>query len=157
VLEIQSPRRRQFDLQVLRNAINMSQGKVEVSDLQFVDHEAVVKVKNTLSDKVYRLKVIYEHPVGTKKLKTALKQLVGDIEQTTPQRVVHRRADLKRYKKVYSADSRGEEIFIRCEGGLYVKELISGDNGRTTPNLSELIGVQARVEALDVLEVSGGL
>ena len=157
VLEIKSPRKRQFDLRALKNAVNTSQGKVEVSDLQFVDHEAVVKIKNTLSDKVYRLKVIYEHPVGTEKLKAALKRLEGDIEQTTPQRVVHRRADLKRHKKVYSADLRGEEIIIRCEGGLYVKELISGDNGRTTPNLSELVGAQARVEELDVLEVSGGL
>jgi tRNA pseudouridine synthase 10 len=48
-------------------------------------------------------------------------------------------------------------MIIRCEGGLYVKELISGDNDRTTPNLSGLLGVNAKVEELDVLEVGGGL
>jgi tRNA pseudouridine synthase 10 len=51
----------------------------------------------------------------------------------------------------------GEHIFIKCEGGLYVKELITGDEGRTKPNLSELIGIPVQVVELDVLEVSGGL
>ncbi len=157
VLEIKSPHRREVDLQELEQAINSSQEKIAVSHLAFVDHETVVKVKNTLLDKVYRLKVIYEHPIGEEKLKEALKRLEGDIEQTTPQRVVHRRADLKRHKKVYSAELEGDEIIIRCEGGLYVKELISGDNDRTTPNLSGLLGVNAKVEELDVLEVGGGL
>ncbi|MDD1720802.1 MAG: tRNA pseudouridine(54/55) synthase Pus10, partial [Euryarchaeota archaeon] len=114
-------------------------------------------VKNTVSDKVYRLKVIYEDPVDSKKLKAALKRLQGEIEQATPQRVAHRRADLKRYKKVYSADLEDDKIIIRCEGGLYVKELISGDNGRTNPNLSALIGTHVTVDELDVLEVNGGL
>jgi len=52
---------------------------------------------------------------------------------------------------------KGEDIVIRCEGGLYVKELISGDDRRTTPSLSALLGVNAKVEELDVLEVEGGL
>ena len=128
-----------------------------VSELAFVDHETVVKVKNTRSDKVYRLKVTYDHPIQPEKLQKALLQLEGDVEQTTPQRVVHRRAELKRIKKVYAAELRGEDIVIRCEGGLYVKELISGDDKRTTPSLSALLGVNAKVEELDVLEIRGGL
>jgi tRNA pseudouridine synthase 10 len=71
--------------------------------------------------------------------------------------VVHRRAELKRIKKVYSAKLSGEYIVIQCEGGLYVKELISGDDRRTTPSLSALLGVNAKVEELDVMEVKGGL
>ncbi len=157
VLEITSPHTRSFELQTLENVINTSQEKVAVNSLQFTDHKAVVKIKNTVSDKVYRLKVIYEDPVDPKRLKAALKRLQGEIEQATPQRVVHRRADLTRRKKVYSADLKGDEIVIRCEGGLYVKELISGDNGRTNPNLSALIGTHAVVDELDVLEVDGGL
>jgi tRNA pseudouridine synthase 10 len=157
VLEVKSPRKRQIDLQQLEYVVNSSQEKVAVSELAFVDHETVVKVKNTLSDKVYRLKVIYDHPIQPEKLQKALLQLEGDIEQITPQRVVHRRAELKRIKKVYSAKLRGEDIVIRCEGGLYVKELISGDDKRTTPNLSALLGVNAKVKELDVLEVGGDL
>jgi tRNA pseudouridine synthase 10 len=157
VLEVKSPRKRQIDLQQLEHIVNSSQEKVAISDLAFVDHETVVKVKNTLSDKVYRLKVTYDHPIHPEKLQKALLQLEGDIEQITPQRVVHRRAELRRIKKVYSAQLRGEDIVIRCEGGLYVKELISGDDRRTTPNLSTLLGVNAKVKELDVLEVGGDL
>ena len=157
VLEVKSPRKRQIDLEKLEHAINTSQHKVAVTNLAFVDRETVAKVKNTRSDKVYRLKVIYEHPIQTEKLRKALLQLEGEVEQITPQRVVHRRAELKRHKKVYSAELKGEDIIIRCEGGLYVKELISGDEQRTIPSLSALLGVNAKVEELDVLEVGGGL
>jgi len=48
VLEIKSPHRREVDLQELEQAINSSQEKIAVSHLAFVDHETVVKVKNTL-------------------------------------------------------------------------------------------------------------
>ncbi|MGZ4921140.1 MAG: tRNA pseudouridine(54/55) synthase Pus10, partial [Halobacteriota archaeon] len=148
---------RNVELQALENAINTSQSKVAVTGLKYTDHQAVVKIKNTISDKVYRLKVIYEDPVDPKTLKAALRRLQGEIEQATPQRVAHRRADIKRHKKVYSADLKGDEIIIRCEGGLYVKELISGDDGRTVPNLSALIDTHAEVSELDVLDVDGGL
>jgi tRNA pseudouridine synthase 10 len=157
VLEVRSPRKRQIDLQQLEHEVNSSQEKVAICELAFADHETVVKVKNTRSDKVYRLKVTYDHPIQPEELKKALLQLEGDVEQTTPQRVVHRRAELKRVKKVYSAKLSGEYIIIQCEGGLYVKELISGDDRRTTPSLSALLGVNAKVEELDVLEVRGGL
>jgi len=44
-------------------------------------------------------------------------------------------------------------IHLVCEGGLYVKELISGDQGRTQPNFSEKLGIPAVVKELDVIEV----
>jgi tRNA pseudouridine synthase 10 len=157
VLEVKSPHKRKIDLQELEQAMNSSQKKIAVTQLTLVDRETVVKVKKSLLDKVYRLKVIYDHPIREEEIKKALKRLEGDVEQTTPQRVVHRRADLTRRKRVYSAELRGNEILIRCEGGLYVKELISGDNDRTNPSLSSLLGVNVKVEELDVLEVGGGL
>ena len=43
---------------------------------------------------------------------------------------------------------------IKTEGGLYIKELISGDDGRSQPNISEMLGVNAVCEQLDVVEVS---
>ena len=44
-------------------------------------------------------------------------------------------------------------IIVNCEGGLYVKELISGDDGRTNPSLSGLLGIYTLVEDLDVINV----
>jgi tRNA pseudouridine synthase 10 len=50
---------------------------------------------------------------------------------------------------------RQATIRIHGEGGLYVKELVSSDEGRTEPSLAGLLGVGATVTALDVLEVAG--
>ncbi|GAB3681690.1 tRNA pseudouridine(54/55) synthase Pus10 [Salinarchaeum chitinilyticum] len=46
-------------------------------------------------------------------------------------------------------------VEIHGEGGLYVKELISGDEGRTEPSLAGLLGSEIVVTALDVLAVEG--
>jgi tRNA pseudouridine synthase 10 len=42
---------------------------------------------------------------------------------------------------------------VHCGGGLYVKELVSGDEGRTQPSLTGLLGIQAIVTELDVIKV----
>jgi hypothetical protein len=46
-------------------------------------------------------------------------------------------------------------VEIHGEGGLYVKELVSSDEGRTEPSLAGELGVEATVTALDVLAVEG--
>jgi tRNA pseudouridine synthase 10 len=44
-------------------------------------------------------------------------------------------------------------IQVHCDGGLYVKELTSSDEGRTQPSLTGELGVQAKVTELDVINV----
>jgi len=72
--------------------------------------------------------------------------------------VVHRRADLVRKRRVNEmklvrfADGVCD-IETKCDSGLYIKELISGDCGRTKPSLSDLIGSEAVVKELDVVDV----
>jgi tRNA pseudouridine synthase 10 len=48
------------------------------------------------------------------------------------------------------------EMKIRCQGGLYVKELVTGDEGRTVPSVSEILNNKARPMKLDVLSVIMG-
>lgn len=107
------------------------------------------------------------------------------IAQDTPERVDHRRASRTRERTVYEiagelepdrddagtdadrdaeptdANTDGEDgarhatVELRGEGGLYVKELVSGDGDRTDPSLAGLLGIDATVTALDVLAVEG--
>jgi len=61
---------------------------------------------------------------------------------------------------VYSADlvessGTSARIVIRGDSGLYIKELISGDGGRTKPSLAGSLGVDAVVAELDVINVGG--
>ena len=80
------------------------------------------------------------------------------IKQQTPLRVLHRRADLIREKYIYKVKVKKVSLKralleIRCQGGLYVKELVSGDEGRTIPNVSDLLNNRAKTLKLDVLNV----
>ncbi|HMZ31697.1 MAG TPA: tRNA pseudouridine(54/55) synthase Pus10, partial [Methanoregulaceae archaeon] len=47
----------------------------------------------------------------------------------------------------------GYVLEVTGEAGLYIKELISGDNGRTRPSLTEILQRPARVSRLDVVQV----
>jgi len=159
VMEIKEPRLRELDLKWLENKVNdENKDKVEVLELQYVKREAVAKIKNAKVDKTYRAVVSLKTGVLEEDLRSALDNLIGAvIEQRTPLRVVHRRADLVRKRKVYDARLISFEVPIvefKCDGGLYIKELISGDGGRTIPSLSELLGTEAEVMELDVVDVA---
>jgi tRNA pseudouridine synthase 10 len=136
-----------------------NKGKVEVTGLHYVKREMVAKIKNAKAAKTYRVEVELKTRIKEEDLRNAVATLSGAvIEQRTPTRVVHRRADLVRRRKVYSARfvSFEEPVLfaeIKCDGGLYIKELISGDGGRTKPSLSELLGTEAEVKELDVVDV----
>jgi tRNA pseudouridine synthase 10 len=161
VVEAKSPKKRSADLEALMKSINeKAAGKVEVRELSFVGKGMIETLKNSKADKTYKLKVTFKEPVSEEKLKSSLEALSGaDISQQTPRRVVHRRADLVRKRRVHSIkldELTGDGyayITVNCEGGLYVKELISGDEGRTNPSLSGLLDVPALVEDLDVVNV----
>jgi tRNA pseudouridine synthase 10 len=50
-------------------------------------------------------------------------------------------------------DDYNFELKIFCDGGLYIKELINSDEGRTTPSVSELLNKKCICKFLDVLDV----
>jgi len=159
VMELISPRVRSLDLEELRDAVNRAAaGKVEVSALSFVARSLVAKVKETRALKRYRAMIEFAEPVSEEDFLSALRSLLGEIEQRTPRRVAHRRSDLVRRRTLHAAEGRlidpthAEAEFL-TDGGLYVKELVSGDENRTDPSLAGGLGVQARVTSLDVLAV----
>jgi tRNA pseudouridine synthase 10 len=160
VVEAKRPHIRTFDPEALESAINTgANGKIEVIGLKFVNREKVENLKSMKADKVYRLTI--EHNTTEEKLKSSIDILNESvIRQKTPTRVLHRRADLERPRKVYSVELESFNgntavIKVHCEGGLYVKELTSGDGGRTVPSIAGLTGHEAKVIELDVIKVDG--
>jgi tRNA pseudouridine synthase 10 len=160
VLEVLSPQCRTLDLSSLQEAVNIgSPGKVEVSGLHFVSRETVALVKETHAEKTYRARVSFESEVAPADLARALESLVGTIHQRTPVRVSHRRADLVRERRLLEANGtllspHEADLILRGEGGLYIKELVSGDGGRTVPSLSERLRITSCVAELDVIDVT---
>jgi len=162
VIEVDDPRVRDVDVAQLERDVNdFADGKVEVEGLRLATHDMVERVKELDASKTYRMDVEFDEPVAEADLQAALDELEGTtVHQETPQRVAHRRADLTRTREVYAAsgdrvDETHADIRIHGAGGLYVKELISSDEGRTEPSLSGLLGVDAVVTALDVVDVQG--
>ena len=162
VLEVKRPHNRDPDPATLEREINdAAEGAVEVEGLRLATYEMVERVKEHDASKTYRMDVEFGEPVEDAALAEALDDLEGTtVDQHTPQRVDHRRASLIRTRDVYEIegdldDDRHGTLELHGEGGLYVKELVSGDDGRTEPSLAGLLGVDAEVTALDVLTVAG--
>ncbi|MDR0492453.1 MAG: tRNA pseudouridine(54/55) synthase Pus10 [Nitrososphaerota archaeon] len=161
IVEISKPKKRSVDLEQLAATINAGAvGKVEVSELHFAVKDDVRHLKKGESaQKEYRLLAEFEKDLTEEGLQLIEQKLSGTvIKQQTPLRVVHRRADIVRERYIYKLEVKKVTLkrallLIRCQGGLYVKELVSGDEGRTVPNVSALLDNPAKTLKLDVLNV----
>jgi tRNA pseudouridine synthase 10 len=161
VVEISKPKKRSIDLAKVLEVINAEgEGKVQVSRLRFTNRDVVRKLKKSESaQKEYRVLVEFERDVAEEELRGIEEKLTGAlIKQRTPLRVAHRRADLVREKYIYKVKvkkvaPKQAKMIVRCQGGLYVKELVSGDEGRTIPSISELLDTGAKTLKLDVMKV----
>ncbi len=162
VLEIKNPKNRTIDLSTYKNRTNSNaKKKIEINNLRFTNGAEIVRIKSTEFNKIYRIVIESEKPLNKEKLKEVARLLQGKtIKQLTPTRVSHRRAQIVRERKIYNCDIESVEgniakITIETESGTYIKELISGDNGKTIPNLSDMIGIPCIVKELDVTEIKG--
>ena len=161
VIEVSKPKKRFVDLKEIEAKINADAvGKVKVSRLRFTTKDVVRRLKKGEgAQKEYRLLAEFENEVSDEDLHMLEEKLSGaSIKQQTPLRVLHRRADLIRERYIYKLKVKKVSLKralmeIRCQGGLYVKELVSGDEGRTIPNVSDLLGNRAKTLKLDVLKV----
>ncbi len=156
LLELVEPLNRELDLEELVEEVNESD-LIEIYSVRYGEKDEVEEVKNKHADKMYRADVKLSEPVedeGLEKLET----VKGTVEQRTPQRVEHRRADKIRERQVYRLywerkTEKRIELVIKAEAGTYIKELISGDDGRSDPSVSDILGVDAKCNALDVVDV----
>ncbi len=160
VLEIKEPKIRNLDLAKLEEEINkINEGKTSYHNLHLCERRRKAEIKQSSPDtyKVYQASVKCDESFDKDKLGELTK--LNEIHQQTPLRVLRRRADKVRIKHVLDlsyeiVDDTHFTMIIKTEGGLYIKELISGDEGRSHPNVGEILGVNAVCEQLDVIEVS---
>lgn len=156
VLEILQPKIRRTHYKKLVKRINKSK-KVLVKFLKPSDMDTARKLKEAAPDKSYRALVMLGKPVKKAELKK-LSKLVGIIHQRTPERVRHRRAELLRKRQVKKIkwryiNSKKFEVAVTGSAGLYIKELITGDGGRTKPSVTELLDRKALCKQLDVVNI----
>jgi tRNA pseudouridine synthase 10 len=160
-----------FDmLELTRTIETQCGGKVSVRDLQIVPRDSISVLKDSVStkSKTYKCVVSLSTPIDVSALDpiNAVDEIV--LKQRNPTRVP-RRADLVRDKVIESIAITSKEVKEgKCESlvvdlqtsaGTYVKvsnltqEFMHGDDGRTEPSLSSLLGCSVVVDSLDVLKI----
>ncbi len=182
VLELVAPKKRGADLQALSQELANTH-PLEVKDLAEVSSGWVEAVCHSHFDKHYRATVKAERPlneVDWQEVKEASvvrhgKRAAGTmqagakpldasmagpfvIEQRTPTRVSARRADMVRKRRVYEIKpvSMAPEqwvLDVYAEAGTYIKELVHGDEGRTVPSISSILGTPCQCVQLDVMGI----
>jgi len=160
VLELKRPVKRTLDLDALAEKANAAtKDRVEIIGLRTSSKEEVRAIKDAESEKSYRVVVEFPATVEPTKLIEAVGSLrQSRIEQRTPNRVSHRRSDLVRSRSVFDAEVEQLEgtratIRVRAASGTYIKELMNGDEGRTSPSLAGLLGTKVSVVQLDVIGI----
>jgi tRNA pseudouridine synthase 10 len=165
IVEILEPRVRNVDLSKLHLEFNKRFGSmVEVygfGEASYLDVPRL-KLETEKRKKSYRVVFETEREVSGEELSELSKKLAGClVKQRTPLRVLKRRGDRVRRKMVYEASfkSLGEnryEARVTCSGGLYVKELLHGDGGRTVPSVAELLNTKVKIVEMEVTGIEGG-
>ncbi|MFA5931563.1 MAG: tRNA pseudouridine(54/55) synthase Pus10 [archaeon] len=156
IAEILLPMKRTVDLKEIEEKINSEfKGKISVNSLKMCLVNDVSQLKNAFHDKVYAALVTSDAVFDFSKLETN-KTII--VKQNTPTRVEKRRALMERNKEVTilrvgKITEKEFVLVLRTSHGTYVKEFISGDEGKTDPSISKIVGAYCMCKLLDVLEI----
>lgn len=160
VVSVDAPVRRSFDAAAVARAVReASGGRVEIDSLRVVGRAERRRITSEHGAKAYRAVVT---PVTGRSLPEGAQQLVAALSgatlaQRNPRRVP-RRADVireRRVRELVVEEAGPDRLVLRVvtDPGLYVKEMVSGDDGRTTPSVAALLGTPCVCAELDVLGV----
>lgn len=164
VLEIIKPRRWALDFAGLQAEINRRYGdELEVRELQRANRALMRRVDTDTPDKSYRAVVACLAPAVREKVEALAEVRNLALAQETPRRVLHRRANLVRSRAIRSCEVkeiegkgdrvRGFSLTLHTQSGTYIKEFISGDEGRTHPSVASFLDVPCACVELDVIAV----
>jgi len=161
VIEIKNPSSRRVNLKLISDLLNryspygkfLIQGKASREDVRMLKQADISKLK------AYRMVAVSEEPLSEEDREIIERSLKGAVvKQRTPLRVLRRRADIVRSKRIHDIrlsliGSRAMLGILIADGGLYIKELVSGDEGRTIPSFSSITGKKILCAELDVIKV----
>ncbi len=155
ILQIKKPTTISINLEQLAQEIN-SEKKLELTNLKLVPPGSVALVADSHFPKTYRAWIASEEKL-TEEDAQKLSTFSFTLNQRTPERVAHRRADKIRHRhaQILSEKLENNQILvdIKADPGTYIKELIHGDNGRTDPSISSFLNKPCTCARLDVISI----
>jgi len=164
VIELLEPRVRSLDLAAAEAEItHAAAGDIAVRELCRAHPTLHDLVKTVAPEKSYRARVVCGSPAAPDRVQAlgALRDFT--TAQETPRRVLHRRANKVRRRLIRdsivedialeSGRVRAFTLALRVQSGTYIKEFISGDEGRCHPSVASLLDVPCDCVELDVTDV----
>ena len=154
IMQLRNAKARKPDFESVSKQLKKNK-KVEVVDFKIARRNDVELVSASHFDKTYQALVEFEKEISDADIEKLLSIKGKTLEQRTPTRVKHRRADIIRKReiidvKILSKGKKSAEIELTTEPGTYIKELVSGDEGRTQPSFSSVLGFSAKCKELKV-------
>lgn len=156
VLELKKPNNGKIKLEILKNEVNNSNEGVEISDLKYVSNSEVALVSDSHFDKMYEAEIKIKEQLSKIDIVKILQLRGVVLHQQTPQRVKHRRCDIIRKRKIldiFILNKNPLKLHILAEAGTYIKEFITGDEGRTKPSITSVLRKEAKCVKLTVIEI----
>lgn len=157
VVEIKNPIIRKVDFNTMNKYLKTNLLEVKLDSFSSKVRIKYLKNESSRVAKIYRLLVLSEREIDPEEL-YSLEEFFKNIiiKQYTPIRVLKRKKNRFRNRRVYEIknyyiEPRVFETVIYCDGELYVKELIHGDNGRTTPSYAEFLKTKLYPLEIDVI------
>lgn len=127
---------------------------------KYVEPKYVREFKSKKALKVYRLSVLSKKPLSSEEAELLVREFSNRVvRQRTPTRILKRRGDTTRLRKIYDVKVRLVceyliEMLIKCDDGLYVRELVHGDGGRTYPNMAGVLNSDLNILEVDVIDIT---
>ena len=150
-----------FTVLPLNNEDETDLSSLKKAELEELCIQRGIKKGGKKADLIERLQAV--HVPDAESITKILLGMEGTVlEQRTPKRVAHRRADKVRKRRVMEASNVKVEmndgvpevqVDLRCESGTYVKETVHGDDGRTVPSVAGLLQSECKVLWLDVADI----
>jgi tRNA pseudouridine synthase 10 len=159
VLELVAPRVFDVDLAELEAEINRrNEGRLEIVGLHWTEKTRVSVIKETPHAKEYEALVEVGGELSDEVARELLERGRIVVAQRTPDRVAHRRAERVRERWIeFRAIERRDDGFytvrLSTQHGTYVKEVLSGEGGKTEPSFAGLVGAPCRCVELDVVAI----
>jgi len=159
VIEIVEPLVRSYDIETVNELIRSDLVEVRVREPASRRDVEFLKQTSRERRKVYRLLVVSPTPLSEAQLSELEAYFRNiSIQQRTPIRILARKKDVLRVRKVYEVKTKqvsftSFEALVYCDGGLYVKELVHCDQGRTNPCFASILNTELKPVELDVLYI----
>lgn len=162
IIEVKRPMKSDRMVDSLKSAVMCVRSRcvmLRVEEVRLARREEVRELKSATRRqiKLYRALILSDRDIEEGELRglESMRGLV--VVQKKPTRIKRKRVKARR-RMVYEVKGvritpKLLELYIRAQGGLYVKEFITGDYGRTTPSISEVLGAALEPIELDVLAV----